>query len=770
MAPMSSATKSNNTKIEASAQQTRFDPSSSGVQSFFAPSSHNPTRELDIKDITLSVSNKPILADAHLKLLPGVKYLLHGQNGTGKSTVLKAIKEGLIPGVPANVVITLLQQRDDEERADDGRQETFAEQTSTTSALDLVMKSDTARSEAIRKRNLLQTALEDSTDAQAPSRVLKQLRHEEQLYRLDLARKEAQLRSGARGAKARKTLIAIEEEVEASLASLQITSDQDVAKETDEAVQLLAQIEAELEAMSADAAHLRAEELLVGLGFTRTSMQSPLSTLSGGWKMRAHLASALFVPSHILLLDEPTSFLDFSSLLWLEDYLSTTFENTKGTGTILLLVSHDRSFADAVADETIILRDLKFEYFNGNLSAYYTERKKQQIRMGRMKDALDKQRTHMEKTVLNNVKMARKSGDDKKLKQAASRSKKLDERMGLQVSAKGGRFKLNRDLVGYHTSKRAEIEIPKDDAAVKMKIPRHPEALRFPGPLLGCEGLAFTYYASSSTMAGEKQKSRKTLANNPIFQDVNLSFRLGEKIGFVGLNGAGKSTLIACLVGSASLTGAANVSSVTSSNVSNIEEQGELSGSITRHPGAIVGYYSQEAVNYLPADKTALEYISLGTEQASRSALASLDLAGRAVSDVKLSDLSGGQRVRVALAKILFPVTPHVLVLDEVTTHLDADTVQVLAEQLRKYRGTLILVSHDRWFLNAVLGEKPESSDDSDLESSSSDESETDGLGESKEGMVFWVDRGKVKRLHGGVDEFEGKVRKRAEKARRAAS
>lgn len=488
-------------------------------------------------------------------------------------------------------------------------------------------------------------------------------------------------------------------------------------------------------------------------------MKAPLSTLSGGWRMRAHLASSLFVPSHILLLDEPTSFLDFSSLLWLEDYLSTNFTLNKGIGTILLLVSHDRSFADTIADETVILRDLKFEYFNGNLSAFYVERKKQQIRMKKMKDALDKQKTHIEKTVLNNVKMAKKSGDDKKLKQAASRSKKLDERMGLQVSAKGGRFKLNRDLVGYHTSRRAEIEIPKDDNAVKMKIPTTPETLRFPGPLLGCEGLSYTYYVNT------EQSKKKTLAISPIFQDVNLSFRLGDKIGFVGLNGAGKSTLIACLAGStsASSTSSTKLASVTSDDKS-IEDLGKLSGSITRHPGAVLGYYSQEAVNHLPSDTTALEYLSLESEQATRSALASLGLAGRSVSDVKIGDLSGGQRVRVALSKILFPITPHVLVLDEVTTHLDADTVQVLAEQLRKYKGTLILVSHDRWFLNAVLGDRDEADDETGSDSSD----ESDGGTEIRtEGMVFWVDRGKVKRVQGGVDEFESKVRKRAEKARK---
>ena len=104
------------------------------------------------------------------------------------------------------------------------------------------------------------------------------------------------------------------------------------------------------------------------------------------------------------------------------------------------------------------------------------------------------------------------------------------------------------------------------------------------------------------------------------------------------------------------------------------------------------------------------------------------------------------------------------------TTHLDADTVQILSEQLRRFKGTLILVSHDRWFMNAVLGEKQRNNrgEEQEVEESSSEDSDSDGSRLKKEGMVFWGDRGKVKRLQGGVDEFEVKIKKRAEKARKA--
>jgi len=73
--------------------------------------------------------------------------------------------------------------------------------------------------------------------------------------------------------------------------------------------------------------------------------------------------------------------------------------------------------------------------------------------------------------------------DQNKIRQAKSRQKKLDDRWGIETSARGGRFKLNRDLVGYHYSSRAEVEIPQDERPVNFSLPEPPE-LRFPGALM----------------------------------------------------------------------------------------------------------------------------------------------------------------------------------------------------------------------------------------------------------------------------------------------
>lgn len=434
--------------------------------------------------------------------------------------------------------------------------------------------------------------------------------------------------------------------------------------------------------------------------------------------MRTILASILFQPCNLLLLDEPTNFLDMPSLLWLENYLQEI-------STTIVMVTHDRAFSDAVAEEVIVLRDLKLERFTGNLSAYEVVRAENKQRLTKMKSAQERQKAHMEQTISGNIRAAKASGDDKKLKQAASRQKKMDERMGYQVGIRGGRFKLNRDLPGYHTTMRAEIEIPKDEAESRLTIPKTPSDLRFPGPLVSCENLNFSYI---------KKGPPQTMTT--ILRNVTLNIHMHDRIALVGLNGAGKSTLVSCLV-----------------NQPN--PGGRITGNITHHPKARIGYFSQAAMDLLPESGTALEYTANSDgsvdgeeEQQIRRILASVGLAGRTVSEIPLSRLSGGQKVRVALAKILHP-PPHLLVLDEVTTHLDADTIMALADELNEFDGAVLVVSHDRWFLKKVV-ERTQQEEAEEVE---------------KEGVqkVFMMGDGigAVEELTGGVAEFEERVRKR---------
>jgi len=132
-------------------------------------------------------------------------------------------------------------------------------------------------------------------------------------------------------------------------------------------------------------------------------------------------------------LDEPTNYLDIPSVIWLQQYLQNLEETT------ILLVAHDRAFLDEVTQETIILREQKLTYHDGAISACERAAAKKRKSKVRMRDALDKKREAMEKSISEGARAARKTGDDNKARMAKIRQKKLDDRFGVEVNEKGHR-------------------------------------------------------------------------------------------------------------------------------------------------------------------------------------------------------------------------------------------------------------------------------------------------------------------------------------------
>lgn len=175
-------------------------------------------------------------------------------------------------------------------------------------------------------------------------------------------------------------------------------------------------------------------------------MQTPLKELSGGWQMRCMLASVLLQDADIMILDEPTNFLDLLGIIWLQTYLFTLRSSSPRT---VVIVSHDRDFIDHVSEEIILLKDQTLVYFDGNLTAYEEDLKSRRLNLIRMQESQDRQTAHMEKTIAANIKAGKKHGDDNRLRQAVSRQKRIEDRSGMQVNAKGGKFKLSKDRAGF---------------------------------------------------------------------------------------------------------------------------------------------------------------------------------------------------------------------------------------------------------------------------------------------------------------------------------
>ncbi|GFG24142.1 hypothetical protein IFM61606_04042 [Aspergillus udagawae] len=140
----------------------------------------------------------------------------------------------------------------------------------------------------------------------------------------------------------------------------------------------------------------------------------------------------------------------------------------------------------------MILRDQKPNYFKGNLAAYEQDFESQKLYWGRMKEAEQRQIAHMEASIREIMKIGEKTNDDNKLRQAQSQQKKAEDRIGTQVNATSGRFKLIQDLAGFHLPSRAEIEVPQDEKGATISPPQA-TGLRFPGPLVSLEGITFQY-------------------------------------------------------------------------------------------------------------------------------------------------------------------------------------------------------------------------------------------------------------------------------------
>ncbi|ODO05526.1 hypothetical protein I350_04577 [Cryptococcus amylolentus CBS 6273] len=687
--------------IEARAQQSRFHAATLNSTSAL---------DIDLQDVDLTVGERELVSGARVHLKSEVKYGLVGRNETGKSTLLVAIAERMIPGIPPSIRIVHVSQLEE------------ADATPVSEHVPVirhVLDSHLELKSLLDEQTLLERA-QDAGHEEESQKLLNQVLLQRAERSLVESQSVALRRSGARGKKAREAEIAAEEALEATKrkfetntvepdASLKITS-------------LLSDVQLSLEFIGADTIESRTRGILRGLGFSDEMIDGPFGSLSGGWRSRCRLALALLIPSDVLLLDEPSNFLDLESSIWLQHHLRSLDQT-------IVIVSHDRSFLDAVSDETMIIRQNKLEYFPGTPTEKEEAERKERLGKVRQQAALDKKKEHIEASIAQGQKSAKKTGDDNRLRMVKSRSKKLNDRWGNETSAKGTRFKLNRDLAGHHFSNRDAIEIQQEEPEVRIKLPEAAGVRGgHVGSLLSLEGVEVGF---------GKGKGRKV-----VLEGADLVMGYGETVVLVGRNGQGKSTLAKLILG----------------------ELQPTRGTVKRHPALKTGYFDQHTVESLPTlDNITSLQIFLDrfkdsatpvTEQSARRILGGFGLGGRLASHTPLKLLSGGQKVRLALA-LLFHDPPNFLILDEVSTHLDFSTIKALSRELRKWQGGLLLVTHDRYFCNVITGNVFIDSEDESPPIASDDECS------SSPPRVYLLRKKGMRLLEGGMDEYESIIERR---------
>ncbi|MES1245366.1 MAG: ABC-F family ATP-binding cassette domain-containing protein [Acidobacteriota bacterium] len=368
----------------------------------------------------------------------------------------------------------------------------------------------------------------------------------------------------------------------------------------------------------------RAGEVLEGLGIPTEVHRNPLSTLSGGFKLRVLLAQVLAADPDALLLDEPTNHLDILSIRWLEKFL----EDYKG---LALVISHDHRFLDNICTHIV---DVDYEtilIYPGNYTAFV------EAKAGNRE---------------------RKEAEIEKREAEIARHKDFIDR-----------FKAKATKARQAQSKVKMIE--------KIVIERLPQSSRrYPT-------FKFKQVRPSGRQVLELEGISKSYGDKQVLRDVSLRVERGDRIAIIGPNGIGKSTLLKIAVGEVEA------------------DAGRTEWGYETHPG----YFSQDHNEVPKGSKQSVEawlweFVPGEVIGFVRGNLGMVLFSG---DDVKkpVGSLSGGEAARLVFCK-LSVTKPNVLILDEPTNHLDLEAIEALVDGLLEYDGTLIFVSHDRWFVSKL--------------------------------------------------------------------
>ena len=383
----------------------------------------------------------------------------------------------------------------------------------------------------------------------------------------------------------------------------------------------------------------RAQALLLGLGFRTDQLDAPVNSFSGGWRMRLQLARALMCPADLLLLDEPTNHLDLDALVWLEGWL-------KRYQGLMIVISHDREFLDAITSVTVHLDNAQLTRYGGNYTAFETMRAE---RLEQAQAAFGKQQekiAHLQRFI------DRFKAKASKAKQAQSRVKALDRMV-----------------------KRGPVLV---DAEFEFTF-RQPQNL--PNPMLTMRELSCGYPALE---AGQPPVT--------IVRHITRSVMAGQRIGILGANGQGKSTLVKTIAHALQPLGGEFA-----------EGKGLAVGYFAQQE---LDLLSEDDTPMQRMVRLARESGATGQEareQELRNFLGQFRFAGDMVHQ-KVGTLSGGERARLVMATIVWG-KPNLLLLDEPTNHLDLNTREALSIALNEFEGSVMLVSHDRALLREVCDE-----------------------------------------------------------------
>jgi ATP-binding cassette, subfamily F, member 3 len=379
------------------------------------------------------------------------------------------------------------------------------------------------------------------------------------------------------------------------------------------------------EALEASEYHRREEridQVLRGLGFGEGDFGRPAGQLSGGWQMRVALAKILLENPDVMLLDEPTNYLDLEARTWLQSFLSSY------AGAVLV-VSHDRYFLDVTVREV-------YELFGGRLTRYPGTYSQYEERRSKELDAI------FETWERQQEEIRRLDDFIRRFRYKASKAAQVQSRVKM-------------------LEKIVPVEIPEGMKRIHFSFPPAPRSGKITVRIEGLE---------------------KTYGDRRIIDDFRIEIERGTKMAFAGPNGAGKSTLMRLIAG----------------------VDTEYRGSIAFGSGVQAAYFAQDTAETMEGSHSVeKELESVCPDELLpkvRTMLGAFLFRGDDI-DKQISVLSGGERSRLALLKMLLHPA-NLLILDEPTNHLDLTSKDILLEALKSFEGTVLFVSHDRGFIDEL--------------------------------------------------------------------
>jgi ATPase subunit of ABC transporter with duplicated ATPase domains len=386
------------------------------------------------------------------------------------------------------------------------------------------------------------------------------------------------------------------------------------------------------------------DEVRRHLDIAHIDERTPLRRLSGGEQARTMLAGVLLARPTVLILDEPTNHLDLSGLRWLETYLS-------GFSGAVMVVSHDRRFLDNTVSRIFELDGVsdQLQTYDGGYTAYRAEKVRRWQRLLEAHRAQERYRQRLEADI----------------------ARTREQALGVERTASGA---------GSDQLKRYAKKVAAKAKSRERRLRRQMEAAEWIGD--PTKAPSFTLSLDGVSVAGRRLAALRGVSvrhgDRRVLDDVDLVVRGRDRIAVTGDNGAGKTTLLRLVAG-------------------------ELAPSSGRaEPAEAAGILPQDH-HRLPLDRPLLDFYRsrvIGYEDEARAFLGHF-LFDQEQMHRPLRTLSPGERSRLLIA-VLVSSGAELLLLDEPTNHLDFDSLDVVEEALRQFRGTIVAVSHDREFVRNI--------------------------------------------------------------------